>query len=477
MWRSLILFCCAILCLSEGRFNTLSHHEIRLLPPQQCQKQCLLHVDSEDIDNCSRLPVHRYWCVLRHCFHVCRETEVKHIKVEPFDANHIKKRRKRNASESRRVRRKRRKTVAITTTTTFTNNGSTTKSKLEPTTEPIKEVRETTTTTTTTTDAATTSTPLTTESMRSATTSTNSVPIVNTTSAALTTIGTNSVTPNITIASTTPYNATIQPDNELTTTTTNIADTPPAPHVAKNITPLPSTHADSTSTTLLTNTAAKTIRPETTRQRDPTSTVTETTVITTSSAQTLLTIVVPTAVSPTTKTTTAVPSTISTTSLPSTTPVFDSPATITLYLTHAVSPNLTSPTKLARPSTPEVPKMQNTSKTTSASISDAASSASMMSTTSKLFRPVSSEHTSVVFTKSVQVADQADDEDGVFIVAEGVAKQIQNTSILLAVLMLGIMFFLAAIVLLVVQAYESYKKKDYTQVDYLINGMYAESEM
>lgn len=27
------------------------------------------------------------------------------------------------------------------------------------------------------------------------------------------------------------------------------------------------------------------------------------------------------------------------------------------------------------------------------------------------------------------------------------------------------------------QAYESYKKKDYTQVDYLINGMYVDSEM
>lgn len=100
-----------------------------------------------------------------------------------------------------------------------------------------------------------------------------------------------------------------------------------------------------------------------------------------------------------------------------------------------------------------------------------------MPTTSTFFRPVSSEPTSVVFTKSVQVADQTDNVDDVFIVAEGVAKQIQNTSILLAVLMLGILFFLAVIVLLVVQAYESYKKKDYTQVDYLINGMYAESEM
>ncbi|XP_037373333.1 uncharacterized protein C11orf24 homolog [Talpa occidentalis] len=52
-----------------------------------------------------------------------------------------------------------------------------------------------------------------------------------------------------------------------------------------------------------------------------------------------------------------------------------------------------------------------------------------------------------------------------------------NQSFLLAVLVLGVTLFIAVLVLLALQAHESYKKKDYTQVDYLINGMYADSEM
>ncbi|XP_066108350.1 uncharacterized protein C11orf24 homolog [Saccopteryx bilineata] len=52
-----------------------------------------------------------------------------------------------------------------------------------------------------------------------------------------------------------------------------------------------------------------------------------------------------------------------------------------------------------------------------------------------------------------------------------------NRSALLAVLLLGVTLFFTVLVLFALQAYESYKKKDYTQVDYLINGMYADSEM
>ncbi|XP_058545877.1 uncharacterized protein C11orf24 homolog isoform X1 [Neofelis nebulosa] len=52
-----------------------------------------------------------------------------------------------------------------------------------------------------------------------------------------------------------------------------------------------------------------------------------------------------------------------------------------------------------------------------------------------------------------------------------------NKSFLLAVLLLGVTLFLVVLVLLGLQAYESYRKKEYTQVDYLINGMYADSEM
>ncbi|XP_053251559.1 uncharacterized protein C11orf24 homolog [Podarcis raffonei] len=52
-----------------------------------------------------------------------------------------------------------------------------------------------------------------------------------------------------------------------------------------------------------------------------------------------------------------------------------------------------------------------------------------------------------------------------------------DVSLLLAVLLFGVLFFVTIVVLFVIQAYESYRKKDYTQVDYLINGMYADSEM
>ncbi|KAL6480689.1 hypothetical protein MHYP_G00117220 [Metynnis hypsauchen] len=50
-----------------------------------------------------------------------------------------------------------------------------------------------------------------------------------------------------------------------------------------------------------------------------------------------------------------------------------------------------------------------------------------------------------------------------------------NTSSLLAVLMFGLLFFIITVILFLRHAYESYKRKDYTQVDYLINGMYSDS--
>lgn len=52
-----------------------------------------------------------------------------------------------------------------------------------------------------------------------------------------------------------------------------------------------------------------------------------------------------------------------------------------------------------------------------------------------------------------------------------------NRSFLLAVLLLGVTLFITVLILFALQAFESYRKKDYTQVDYLINGMYADSEM
>lgn len=54
-------------------------------------------------------------------------------------------------------------------------------------------------------------------------------------------------------------------------------------------------------------------------------------------------------------------------------------------------------------------------------------------------------------------------------------KQLVDTASLLAVLLFGLLFFLVTVSVFVKQAYDSYKRKDYTQVDYLINGMYSDS--
>lgn len=54
-------------------------------------------------------------------------------------------------------------------------------------------------------------------------------------------------------------------------------------------------------------------------------------------------------------------------------------------------------------------------------------------------------------------------------------KQLVDTASLLAVLLFGLLFFLVTVAVFAKQAYDSYKRKDYTQVDYLINGMYSDS--
>ncbi|XP_048829532.1 uncharacterized protein C11orf24 [Brienomyrus brachyistius] len=61
------------------------------------------------------------------------------------------------------------------------------------------------------------------------------------------------------------------------------------------------------------------------------------------------------------------------------------------------------------------------------------------------------------------------------ITASSLTRQVVDTSTLLAVLIFGLLFFVVSVILFLTQAYESYKKKDYTQVDYLINGMYSDS--
>ncbi|XP_072128724.1 uncharacterized protein [Mobula birostris] len=61
--------------------------------------------------------------------------------------------------------------------------------------------------------------------------------------------------------------------------------------------------------------------------------------------------------------------------------------------------------------------------------------------------------------------------------AGALIKYLADTSSLMAILIFGVLFFLVSIILFAHKAFESYKRKDYVQVDYLINGMYADSDM
>ncbi|XP_015248999.1 PREDICTED: uncharacterized protein C11orf24-like [Cyprinodon variegatus] len=56
-------------------------------------------------------------------------------------------------------------------------------------------------------------------------------------------------------------------------------------------------------------------------------------------------------------------------------------------------------------------------------------------------------------------------------------RQLVDTASLIAVLLFGLLFFLVTVAVFATQAYESYRRKDYTQVDYLINGMYSDSSV
>ncbi|XP_074698406.1 uncharacterized protein C11orf24 homolog [Strix aluco] len=99
------------------------------------------------------------------------------------------------------------------------------------------------------------------------------------------------------------------------------------------------------------------------------------------------------------------------------------------------------------------------------------------------------ESTSHIFSTTTTPADapkpttsglaetQDMDNEYLLIAAEPLTQYLVDKSSLLAVLLVGTVCFITVIVLFLMQAYESYKKKDYTQVDYLINGMYVDSEM
>ncbi|KAM4618825.1 uncharacterized protein C11orf24 homolog [Polymixia lowei] len=132
----------------------------------------------------------------------------------------------------------------------------------------------------------------------------------------------------------------------------------------------------------------------------------------------------------------------------------------------AKKPSLTSPPSTQEPKVPitVIPPVRSPSAppigaTTTATITTT-------TTTSTTSTPV--DHNKQVVASGTGVAvDKVD--------RSALTSQLVDTASLLAVLLFGLLFFLVTVAVFVTQAYESYRRKDYTQVDYLINGMYTDS--
>ncbi|XP_041966796.1 uncharacterized protein C11orf24 [Alosa sapidissima] len=100
-------------------------------------------------------------------------------------------------------------------------------------------------------------------------------------------------------------------------------------------------------------------------------------------------------------------------------------------------------------------------------------------TTQKVFNPPTASESPVALTtspESVTKGPVSNTSKGIVGIPMGpFSGRLVDTSSLLAVLLFGLLFFVVTVVLFLTQAYESYRRKDYTQVDYLINGMYSDS--
>ncbi|XP_058502283.1 salivary glue protein Sgs-3 [Solea solea] len=243
-----------------------------------------------------------------------------------------------------------------------------------------------------------------------------------------------------------------------TTTTTTTKTTTPVPTtktLTKPSTPVPTatTAASTTTTTTTTTTTLSTTTPVPTTTPAPTTTPTLTTTTTTP---------IPTTPMPTTTTTTT-PTPTTTTPTPTTpttttpTPTTTTPTPTTTTITKTPMPTTTAPHPPTTVKAPTTSSSANTPSTTTTSMTPLSSSA-----------PNSGwDHKEVVASGTkVSVVDTA---------GGALTRQLVDTSSLLAVLLFGLLFFLVTVGVFVAQAYESYKRKDYTQVDYLINGMYTDS--
>ncbi|XP_062246289.1 uncharacterized protein C11orf24 [Platichthys flesus] len=155
-------------------------------------------------------------------------------------------------------------------------------------------------------------------------------------------------------------------------------------------------------------------------------------------------------------------------------------------ITRPMSTTTASTTTTARQSATTISKSATTTHTSqSATIITTAACTKMTPPTS--LAPVTKQNTGMPTINSI-TADSAitpdnhnnsDTTETSVAVAEvagaALTRQLVDKASLFAVLLFGLLFFLVAVAVFIMQAYESYRRKDYTQVDYLINGMYSDS--
>ncbi|XP_029379652.1 uncharacterized protein C11orf24 homolog [Echeneis naucrates] len=184
----------------------------------------------------------------------------------------------------------------------------------------------------------------------------------------------------------------------------------------------------------------------------------------------------------TSKTTTAQLTPTTTTAQLATTATTTQPksSNTTQWLTVKATTTLPSATTTVDFTTPTGTKMIPSSLSSSSSSSS--SSAAMLQPNAPTTRMPPSQTTfipivpSTAGTTSASSITKHNKPVAVVEAAGGVlTSQLVDTASLLAVLLFGLLFFLVTVAMFITQAYESYRRKDYTQVDYLINGMYTDS--
>ncbi|XP_032657456.1 uncharacterized protein C11orf24 homolog [Chelonoidis abingdonii] len=164
-----------------------------------------------------------------------------------------------------------------------------------------------------------------------------------------------------------------------------------------------------------------------------------------------------------------------------------SPTVPTIKATSTLAPLTTTVERLqnitSKPS-PTIPVQTKTSATQRPSTKATTGPGVVTTTTTTTYSTFLTKLTTMVPTNASKTTalgfgrdEQNTDYDNLLIATGPLTQYLVDTSSLLAVLLFGIIFFITVLILFAMQAYESYKKKDYTQVDYLINGMYADSEM